>query len=105
VPVETAWIESLSASERAAAVTLIFSAKEAFYKCQYPLVGERLEFNDVRVEAVAWGAASGAFRIHATRNIALSTHTALPVQGRYTYHEELVTAGISLPAAHRGAMA
>ena len=47
VPMEAAWIESLSGSERAAAVTLIFSAKEAFYKCQFPLVGERLHFHDV----------------------------------------------------------
>jgi 4'-phosphopantetheinyl transferase EntD len=98
VPVELAWIESLPESERAAAVTLIFSAKEAFYKCQYPLVRERLEFHDVRVEAAAWGASSGAFRIHASRSITLRTHSALPLQGRYLYHEELVTGGMSLVA-------
>jgi 4'-phosphopantetheinyl transferase EntD len=104
VPIETAWIESLPASEQAAAVTLIFSAKEAFYKCQYALVHERLDFHDVRVEVEAWGASRGTFRILATRNIALRTHTSLPVQGRYLYHERLVTAGMSLAAVHRGAM-
>jgi 4'-phosphopantetheinyl transferase EntD len=98
VPIETAWIDSLPGSEQAAAVTSIFSAKEAFYKCQYPLVREFLNFLDVRVEPVAWGASSGAFRIHATRSIALRTHTALPVQGRYLYHEGFVTAGMSLVA-------
>jgi 4'-phosphopantetheinyl transferase EntD len=36
VPIETAWIQSLPRSEQASAVTLSFSAKEAFYKCQYP---------------------------------------------------------------------
>jgi 4'-phosphopantetheinyl transferase EntD len=97
VPVETAWINSLPASEQAPAVTLIFSAKEAFYKCQYALVGERLNFHDVRVEAVAWGASSGTFRIHAIRSIALRTRTALPMQGRYLYHQEFVTAGMALP--------
>jgi 4'-phosphopantetheinyl transferase EntD len=69
VPIETEWIESLPASEQAAAVTLIFSAKEAFYKCQYPLVRERLNFHDVRVEAVAWGASrgrSGSMRLGAS---------------------------------------
>jgi 4'-phosphopantetheinyl transferase EntD len=98
VPLETAWIQSLPEAEHAAAVTLIFSAKEAFYKCQYGLVRERLNFHDARVEAPAWGAAEGVFRIHATRGIALLTHTTLPLQGRYRFHEEFVTAGMGLTA-------
>src|SRR6266851_6740196 len=96
VPAETEWVESLPASEQAAAVTLIFSAKEAFYKCQYALVRERLNFHDARVEAPAWGAASGAFRIHATRSIAVRTRAALPLPGRYLFHEGFVTAGMAL---------
>jgi 4'-phosphopantetheinyl transferase EntD len=99
VPMETAWMKSLPASEQAAAVTLIFSAKEAFYKCQYALVRERLNFHDVRVEVVRWGASSGAYRILATRHIALSARTVLPVQGRFLFHEELVTTGLALAAA------
>jgi 4'-phosphopantetheinyl transferase EntD len=95
VPLESAWLESLSASPRAAAVTLIFSAKEAFYKCQYKLTREFLNFDDVRVEAAVWGAASGAFQIHATRSIASGALIGLPVQGRYLYHEGFVTVGIS----------
>jgi 4'-phosphopantetheinyl transferase EntD len=99
VPTETAWIESLPASEQAAAVTLIFSAKEAFYKCQYALVRERLNFRDVRVEVAAWGASSGVYRIHATRTIALHTRAVLPVPGRFLFHEELlVTTGLALAA-------
>jgi enterobactin synthetase component D / holo-[acyl-carrier protein] synthase len=96
VPMETAWIGSLPASEQAAAVTLVFSAKEAFYKCQYPLVRERLNFHDVRVEAPAWGAASGSYMIHATRSIALCKRTALPLTGRFLFHQELVTTGLAL---------
>jgi 4'-phosphopantetheinyl transferase EntD len=97
VPLEAAWVRSLPAAERAAAVTLIFSAKEAFYKCQYPIVRERLGFHDARVEAVAWGAAAdGVFNLHATRDMAISTRTALPMQGRYLFHEGFVTAGIAL---------
>ena len=104
VPTESAWVQSLPASEHAAAVTLIFSAKEAFYKCQYALVSERLNFHDVRVEAPAWGAAEGVFRIHATRRIALLTRTRRPLQGRYRFHEEFVTAGMGLaPGEQSGA--
>jgi len=97
VPVETAWVETLPASEQAAAVTLIFSAKEAFYKFQYPIARERLSFHDASVEVVAWGAADGAFKIHPIR--ALAMPAVPPLQGRYLFHEELVTAGMGLAAA------
>jgi 4'-phosphopantetheinyl transferase EntD len=99
VPVETAWLDSLPESQRAAAITLIFSAKEAFYKCQYPVVRESLSFHDVTVAPMEWGAAGGVFEIHATRGIAIAKRTALPLRGRYLFHEEFVTAGMGLPAA------
>ena len=98
-PIETAWLESLPSSDRSDAATLIFSAKEAFYKCQYSLARERLNFYDVSVEPVAWGASRGAFRIHAMRRIALEDHAIMPLRGRYLFHDEEVTAGIAIPAA------
>jgi 4'-phosphopantetheinyl transferase EntD len=94
-PSETAWLHSLPEGEQTAAATLIFSAKEAFYKCQYPLVHERLNFHDATVEPV-WGTARGEFRIHANRSIALARHASLPLQGRYLFHEEFVTTGIAV---------
>ena len=98
LPSEMAWIRSLPTSEQAAAVTLIFSAKEAFYKCQYPLVGERLGFHDVRIEAPTWGASDGAFLVHPTRRVAIATYASLPLHGRYLFHETLLTAGIDFAA-------
>jgi 4'-phosphopantetheinyl transferase EntD len=98
VPAETAWLRALPASQRPAAVTLIFSAKEAFYKCQYPITQERLDFQDVRVEA-AWGAADGEFRVHPIRTLGVGLRTALPMPGRYLFHQEFVTAGVGLAAA------
>jgi 4'-phosphopantetheinyl transferase EntD len=96
-PPELQWVESLPASERPAAVTLIFSAKEAFYKCQYPVVGERLNFSDVSIEAWGWGGAEGGFRIHAARQIAICAHASQPWQGRFLFHDAWVTTGISMP--------
>jgi 4'-phosphopantetheinyl transferase EntD len=96
-PDELEWVASLPATEQATAATLIFSAKEAFYKCQYPLAGERLDFHDVSVEIRSWGAAAGEFRIHAARSIALCARTSSPWQGRYLSHQQWVTAGISMP--------
>ena len=105
VPTESAWVESLAVPEQAAAVTLIFSAKEAFYKCQFSLVGERLNFHDVRVEAAAWGASCGSFRIQAVRRIGVSERAALPLQGRFRFHQEFVTAGMALAGAADAAAA
>jgi 4'-phosphopantetheinyl transferase EntD len=99
VPIEIAWVRSLAAAEQAAAVTLIFSAKEAFYKCQYPVVRERLNFRDVSIEAAAWGASEGVFLVHPTRSIAIAAHRSLPIQGRYLFHERFVTAGMDLAGA------
>jgi 4'-phosphopantetheinyl transferase EntD len=96
---EIEWLRSLPESQRTIAATLIFSAKEAFYKCQYPLLRERLGFHDARVEVVNWGVTRGEFRIHATKPIALAGHAVLPVQGKYLFHQQFVTAGIALAAA------
>jgi 4'-phosphopantetheinyl transferase EntD len=95
---EIAWLRSLSPSEQAAAATLIFSAKEAFYKCQYPLTRERLNFLDAVVEAVTGPASMGTFSIRSTRRIAFEEHAIMPLQGRYLVQAEGVTAGLAVPA-------
>jgi 4'-phosphopantetheinyl transferase EntD len=101
---ESAWISALAPSERAAAVTLLFSAKEAFYKCQYPLVGERLGFGDVCVIMLAWGQGHGAFSVRPTRPLALFERIggAKSLQGLYRFHEEFVSAGVCLPSSAAG---
>jgi 4'-phosphopantetheinyl transferase EntD len=95
-PAEIAWVESRPGAERAAAAALIFSAKEAFYKCQYPWVGEALGFHDVWIEATQWGAAGGEFRVHALRPLAIARYARVPLAGRYLLHHGLVAAGIGV---------
>jgi 4'-phosphopantetheinyl transferase EntD len=96
---ESAWLSTLAPGERAAAVTLLFSAKEAFYKCQYPLVGERLSFDDLCVTVFAWGQSHGAFRVRPARPVALfeCIGSAESLPGSYRFHEEFVSAGVCLP--------
>lgn len=94
---EIDWLRGLPESQQAAAATLLFTAKEAFYKCQYPLVGERLSFHDATVEVPAWPAVRGAFTIHANCSIAIARHARLPLAGRYVFHEQFVTAGVAVP--------
>jgi 4'-phosphopantetheinyl transferase EntD len=99
VPCEIDWLESLPQLQQAMAATLIFSAKEAFYKCQYPLVRERLGFHDARVEVAKQGLPGGAFAIHFTKPLAIAEYAALPLQCRYLFHEQFVTVGIAVDAA------
>ncbi len=49
LPAERAFVDALPGPERGLVAMLHFSAKEAFYKCQYPLTRRFLEFQDVEV--------------------------------------------------------
>jgi enterobactin synthetase component D len=93
---ESAWIGSLAPAERAAAVTLLFCGKEAFYKCQYPLTAERLGFDDVCLTVHAWGQGGGAFSVRPVRPLALFERPGAreSLQGRYRLHEQFVSAGM-----------
>jgi 4'-phosphopantetheinyl transferase EntD len=96
---ETRWLRMLPPSEQAPAATLMFCVKEAFYKCQYPITRQWLSFHDAWVELPAWEAGQGAFNLYASRPIAFASHAELPLQGRYLFHEQFVTAGVALRAS------
>ena len=49
-PTELDWLQGQSDAWRDEAAALLFCAKEAFYKSQYPSTGRWLEFDDVEVE-------------------------------------------------------
>jgi 4'-phosphopantetheinyl transferase EntD len=101
---ELKWIDSLPAAERPAAVTLIFAAKEAFYKCQYSLAGEWLDFKDLHVKVRAWGPSRSQYEIHACRRLAVAKFVNLPVNGAYLFQDGFVTAGVAVPRADLGAL-
>ena len=90
---ERAWLDTLEVSQQAAAATLIFSAKEAFYKSQYPLMRQKLHFQDATIET-QWGSQRGSFTVHAPSALAAQGKAGL--QGRYLFHEQFVTTGIAL---------
>ncbi len=95
-PEEAAWVDSQPALGRAAAATMIFAAKEAFYKCQYPVVGERLDFHDVRIEPLDWRSARGFFAIHGSRHLAIVALTQPPMLGTYRIVAAIVAVGVTL---------
>jgi 4'-phosphopantetheinyl transferase EntD len=50
---ELAWLGGQSVTRQSELATVIFSAKEAFFKCQFPMTREWLEFQDVHVRVSA----------------------------------------------------
>ena len=95
---EIEWLHSLTMTQRLSAAALLFSAKEAFYKCQYPLVRQSLGFHDVLVCLPHWvaGASDGTFLIEPQRKIELLEHTSSPMRGRYLFLGSIVATGIAI---------
>jgi 4'-phosphopantetheinyl transferase EntD len=99
LPEEIDWLEALAEGERAAAATLIFSAKEAFYKCQYPITTQSPGFHEAHVRIANWGAGRGVFTVGGSPALAIAKFAPWPFTGQYLFHEQFVTAALCLPAA------
>jgi 4'-phosphopantetheinyl transferase EntD len=100
---ELTWIDSLPVAARPSAATLIFSAKEACYKCQYPATGERMSFSDLHITLRDWGSAIGSFSVISTRSLSMFRYAAPSgvsapcLLGAYRFHDEFVSVGMCFP--------
>jgi 4'-phosphopantetheinyl transferase EntD len=90
---ELRWLAGLPGSRAATMASVVFSAKEAFFKCQFPLTREWLNFADVTVHVER-----RALRIAPCRALALEALVPGPWSGRYALEDALVVTGVSLPA-------
>jgi len=87
---ERAFVDSLDASERGLTAMLHFSAKEAFYKCQYPLTQRFLGFQDVEVEFEL-----GRNCFHA-RLCQPHGNDAFASSGQFAMDDDLIVTGLEL---------
>jgi len=78
--------------EPGAAAHLVFSAKEAFYKCQFPVTREFLGFEDVRIEFDAAGLRAVLLRRAARFEAGATFH------GRFRHRGGLFLTAFWLPA-------
>ncbi len=78
---------------RAETAALIFSAKEAFYKCQYTLTKEFLEFQDVELDLGALNFKEGRCTVLPRRGILLTQYLAPPYEGRFSFRNNLIISG------------
>lgn len=89
---ELAWVAAQPEDERARARTLVFSSKEAAYKCQFPITRQVLDFLDLKLVVKELMLASeGEFRVTFEHDAA----AGLPIRGRYMVGPtHLVTAAL-----------
>lgn len=92
-PSEVERMQALPPDERARHAALIFAAKEAFYKCQFPLTGDWVGFEDVVIEPDA--GAAGCFRIVPQTPLRLGSETVAALHNRFQFHDRWVIAAVT----------
>ena len=91
---ERRFVDTLTEAARQQAATIIFSAKEAFYKCQYPLTRRWLDFTDVQLELSTRDMQRGTFAVRAA-NEAVNANGPTALLGRFCVSGNLVVTGIA----------
>jgi 4'-phosphopantetheinyl transferase EntD len=94
-PFELALLRQLDRAAAVARAALIFAAKEAFYKYQYPLTHAWVGFEDVVIEAEEATALTGAFRVVPLRTLEVDPGRIAQLVGRYCFFEQWVVTGIA----------
>jgi 4'-phosphopantetheinyl transferase EntD len=95
---DTEWLGSLPPPHREPAVALLFSAKEAVYKCQYPLTREWMDFHDLETLSDRFDPARGRLALRPTRPLRIQGRSPAILTVEYLFHEGFVTTGMALPA-------
>jgi enterobactin synthetase component D / holo-[acyl-carrier protein] synthase len=96
-PTEIERLKQLPAAQQQQQAALIFAAKEAFYKCQFPLTRAWVGFEEVLIEPLAWPAATGTFRVVPQKTLPLDISTVSQLVCRFRFHPTRVIAGVTLP--------
>lgn len=92
-PEEHARLKLLPVAQAALEASVTFSAKEAFFKCQFQITRQWLNFSDVQVSIGAH-----TFEITPRRTLQFESIAAAPWRGRYVLEDALVITGIGVPA-------
>ncbi|NPV22745.1 4'-phosphopantetheinyl transferase family protein [Bradyrhizobium aeschynomenes] len=90
-PAERQWIVAQPEAIRPVLPILIFSAKEAYYKCQYPITRGFLDFRDVEL-GIEWAPGTFAARVLKTGWPAAVAR----LSGRFVVDQDRVACGVAL---------
>ena len=92
---EHQWIKSLPKIRQNILAALIFSAKECFYKCQYPVSQKWAGFHDA-VISLDHSLNEGEFEIKLIKDISTSFAKGNFFKGKYVFYNRFVFAGMAL---------
>ena len=95
-PAERQHLHTLPEPEAIQLATLTFSAKEAFYKSQYPLTRQWLNFTDIAVRFDG-----GRFQIEPQRPLAIAQRLPAPWSGQWLLSGELALTAVCLKSGAR----
>lgn len=98
-PAERDWLEALPAAAQAIVATLLFSAREAFYKCQYEMTRQWLDFHDVTIDCFGDSRNRDGLAVRPVGRVRLFDASRDPVVVRYAVTRELVLTAVAI-AAH-----
>ncbi|MGR3218660.1 MAG: 4'-phosphopantetheinyl transferase family protein [Candidatus Anammoxibacter sp.] len=92
---EISWIKSLPENRQQDIATLIFSAKECFYKCQYIINKCWVGFHDAEI-SVNPGLDNGKFEIRLLKDISNSFLKETSFKGKYVFKDRFIFSGMTL---------
>ena len=95
-PAEVERLSLLPLEEQGRQAALIFAAKEAFYKCQFPLTHQWVGFEDVAVEPLDWPVPAGALRIIPINSLPLDEVSVAGLTCRFQFRDPWVLVGVAL---------
>jgi 4'-phosphopantetheinyl transferase EntD len=93
---EIDWLSALPEPQQSRCAALLFSVKETFYKCQFGVTRQWLEFCDVALETVSGVPNAGCFALKPQKQIDLLKQHSAPLSGRFQFHGNLVVTGMIL---------
>ena len=88
----------LSGPEQERLGALVFSAKEAFYKCQYGLTESWVGFHDVMLDPAACDWDNGRFAVLPLKPLQLERQLPPPWSGSFRFEDSLVVSGMAFAA-------
>jgi 4'-phosphopantetheinyl transferase EntD len=96
-PTEIERLAQLPPAERGRQAALIFAAKEAFYKCQFPLTRAWVGFEDVVIEPLDWPVVTGSLRIVPQKRLPLEAGVVDHLVSRFQFRGPWVITAVTAP--------
>jgi enterobactin synthetase component D / holo-[acyl-carrier protein] synthase len=96
-PAEIERLAQLPPAERGRQAALIFAAKEAFYKCQFPVTRAWVGFEDVLIEPLDWPVAAGSLCIVPQKELPWEAERVTRLVCRFQFRGPWVMAAVAAP--------